>query len=131
MNVHQEARLRLLALLFLLPGLAGLIISASMSTYYLQTLPAMPIPIEMRLTPRNIHGTIVYQTKREDMVLTAMEHTSVGVFLVGLGLGLVHMWKWGIAHAIGAEVEEDEYERESPEGLNGRRDGRRATRARY
>ena len=114
MNVHQEAHLRLLALLFLLPGLAGLIISASMSTYYLQALPAMPIPIAMRMTPRNIHGTIVYQTKREDMVLRAMENTSVGVFLVGLGLGLVHMRKWGIAQAIGAEVQEDEYERESP-----------------
>jgi hypothetical protein len=114
MNVHQEARLRSLALLFLLPGLAGLIVSAATSTYYLQSLPTMPIPIERRMTPRNIHGTIVYQTKREDMVLTAVEDTSVGVFLVGLSLGLVHMRKWGIVHAISPEAEEDEYERESP-----------------
>jgi hypothetical protein len=117
MNTHQAGNLRLLALLFLLPGLAGLIVSAAMSTYYLQSLPAKPMPIAMRMTPRNIHGTIVYQTKREDEMLTAMEYTSIGVFLVGLSLGLVHMRKWGIAHAISAEVEEDEYEWEESVGF--------------
>jgi hypothetical protein len=114
MNAHQEGKLRLLALLFVLPGLAGLIVSAVISTYYLQSLPTMPIPIEMRMIPRNIHGTVVYQTKSEDRRLTVMEDTSVGVFLVGLGLGLVYLRKWGIANAIGAKSNEDEYERESP-----------------
>lgn len=90
----------------MLPGLAGLIISASISTSYLDSLPRLPVPSEMRLTPRNIHGTIVYQTVEEDRRLNLLEDSSVGVFLVGLGLGLVYLRKWGIAQAIGAEDEE-------------------------
>ena len=113
MNARQQVQLRFLALLFLLPGLAGLIGSAVVSTYYLQTLPQTPIPIEMRMIPRNIHGTVVYQTVSEDRRLTVIEDASVCVFLVGLGLSLVYLRKWGIAHAINAEAEEDEYESES------------------
>ena len=114
MNSLQQGQLRLLAFLFLLPGLAGLIVSATISTYYLQTLPKKPMPIAMRMTPRNIHGTVVYQTEAEDKRLTVIETTAMSVFFVGLGLSLVYLRKWGIAHAINVEAEEDEYERESP-----------------
>ncbi len=106
MTRHQLGTLRFFSLLFLLPGLAGLIFSATVSTNYLETLPRQPIPAEMRMTPRNIHGVVVYQTEEQDRRLTMMEDTSVGVFVVGLTLGMVYLRKWGIAQALGAEEEE-------------------------
>jgi hypothetical protein len=95
MKAAQLATLKLVALLFLLPGLAGLLISATISTHYLDTLPKWPAPSELRMTPRNIHGTVVYQTIEEDRRLSLLEDCSVGVFVVGLGLGLVYLEKWG------------------------------------
>lgn len=79
------------------------------STQYLETLPRDPIPVEMRMIPRNIHGTVVYQTEQEDTRLTLFEDSSVGIFVIGLGLGLVYLRKWGIAQALGAE--EADFER--------------------
>ena len=101
-NAAQLRSLRLLSLFLVLPGLLGLIVSATISVRYLDTLPKLPHPEELRMTARNIHGTIVYQTEEEDRQLSLMEDCSVGVFLVGLGLGLVYLWKWGIVDAIGA-----------------------------
>ncbi len=103
MNRQQLGMLRFFSLLFLLPGLAGLIFSAMVSTSYLERLPRGPVPAEMRMIPRNIQGIVVYQTQEEDQRLTLMEDTSVGVFLVGLTLGLVYLRKWGIVHALGGE----------------------------
>jgi len=82
-------------LLFLLPGLAGLIISAIISTHYLDTMPRSPVPEQQQTVPRGIHGVTVYQTVAEDRRLNVIEYTSVGVFLVGLTLGLVYLEKWG------------------------------------
>lgn len=107
MNSHQLGVLRFFALLFLLPGLAGLIVSAWVSTSYLQSLPQMPVPAESRMTPRNIHGVIVYETETENRKLNILEDSSVGVFLVGLTLGLVYMRKWGLAQALAGGDEED------------------------
>lgn len=107
MNSHQLGVLRFFALLFLLPGLAGLIVSAWVSTSYLQSLPRMPVPAESRMTPRNIHGVIVYETETENRKLNILEDSSVGVFLVGLTLGLVYMRKWGLAQALAGGDEED------------------------
>jgi hypothetical protein len=112
MKALQLVTLRRTALSFLLPGLAGLILSSMVSTHYLGTLPKMPVPQELRMTPRNIHGTVVYQTKGEDNTLRAIEYSSVGVFLVGFGLGVVYLEKWGSARA--RETEEEE---KSPEYL--------------
>lgn len=106
MNRKQLSTLRFFSLLFLLPGLAGLLFSAMVSTSYLQNLPKTPVPAEMRMTPRNIHGTVVYQTEQEDQRLTLLEDSSVAVFLVGLVLGLVYLRKWGIVHALSADDEE-------------------------
>jgi hypothetical protein len=103
MNRQRLSMLRFFSLLFLLPGLAGLLFSAMVSTSYLEKLPRTPEPAQMRMIPRNIHGIVVYQTQDEDRRLTLMEDTSVGVFLVGLTLGLVYLRKWGIVHALGAE----------------------------
>jgi hypothetical protein len=69
----------------------------------------------MWMTPRNIHGTVVYQTEDEDRRLTRNRIHVHGCFLlVGLGLSLAYLRKWGIVHAIKAEAEEDDSERESP-----------------
>jgi hypothetical protein len=62
----------------------------------------------MRITPRNIHGILVYQTVEENRRLNLMEDSSVGVFLFGLGLGFVYLAKWGIVQALGAEDDEME-----------------------
>jgi hypothetical protein len=87
--------LRFFALLLLLPGLAGLIASAMMSTHYLEAMPRVPVMVEGRIVPREIHGTVIYQTPVENRRLNQIEFSSVGVFVVGLGLGLIYLEKWG------------------------------------
>ncbi len=106
MKARQLATLRFVSLLFLLPGLAGLIISAMVSTHYMDTLPTSPALEERRMIPRSINGTTVYQTLEEDRRLSLMEYSSVGVFLIGLSLGLVYLEKWGGIRAMEAEEEE-------------------------
>ena len=105
MKTAQLATLGFFSLLFLLPGLAGLVISAMVSTHYMDTLPKSPAPEELRTTPRNINGYVVYQTVEEDQRLTFLEYTSMGVFVIGLGLGLVYFEKWGNYRS--REAEED------------------------
>ncbi len=95
--------LKLLSLCLLLPGLAGLILAATISTHYLETLPRLPVAPELRMIPRNIHGTVVYQTEQEDRQLTWLEDGSMAVLAVGLGIGLVYVRKWGIDNALNAE----------------------------
>ena len=106
MRNNRLGTLKFFSLLFLLPGLVGLVVSAMISTHYLDTLPRLPIPEQARITPRNIHGIVVYQTEEEDQRLNVIEYSSVGVFVVGLGLGLVYLEKWGSRRA--REVEEDD-----------------------
>lgn len=106
MNVARLRLLRFLSLLFLLPGLAGLIASAAVSIQYEESMPKTPVPSEMRVVPRNIHGSIVYQTRAEDRKLSLFEGASVTMFLIGLTLGGVYFCKWGLARAIGAEDDE-------------------------
>ncbi|KAA6457193.1 hypothetical protein DYQ86_22920 [Acidobacteria bacterium AB60] len=112
MSALQLRGLRLAVLFSLLPGLGGLLVAATLSTHYLETLPRMPVPQELRYTPRNIHGTVVYETEEEDRRLATLEYVSAGVLVVGLGLGMVYLRQWGIANAISAE--EDEYAQEQP-----------------
>jgi hypothetical protein len=120
MKPAQMATLKFFSLLFLLPGLAGLIISSMISTHYLDTLPKWPAPEQLRVTPRNIHGTVVYQTVEENRRLSFMEDVSVGVFLLGFGLGVVYMAKWGIVRALGAD--DEELEEHLSDGLPGNRE---------
>ncbi len=95
MSSMQLAKLKTLALALILPGLAGLIVSAMISVHYLDTMPRWPAPEELRTVPRNIHGIVVYQTQPENTRLNLIEYASVGVFLAGLGLGLVYLERWG------------------------------------
>ncbi len=95
MKTARLGTLKFFALLFLLPGLAGLISSAMISTHYLDTMPTWPAPEVHRIVPRGIHGITVYQTPAENRKLNLVEYSSVGVFLVGLALGVVYLEKWG------------------------------------
>ena len=95
MKATHLTALRFFALLLLLPGLAGLIASAMMSTHYLEAMPRGPVMVEGRIVPREIHGTVIYQTPAENRRLNQIEFSSVGVFVVGLGLGLIYLEKWG------------------------------------
>jgi hypothetical protein len=103
MKSARLAALKFFALLFLLPGLAGLIVSAMISTHYLDTMPRWPAPEQQRIVPREIHGTTVYQTVSENRELNAIEYSSVGVFLMGLVLGVIYLEKWGSAQSRAAE----------------------------
>jgi hypothetical protein len=108
MKTAQLAALRFFALLFILPGLAGLIVSAMISTHYLEVMPRGPVLVEGRIIPREIHGIVVYQTAEENRKLNLIEYSSVGIFVVGLGLGLVYLEQWGSLQARAGE-EEGEY----------------------
>jgi hypothetical protein len=105
MKTERLATLKFFALLFLLPGLAGLIVSATISIHYLDTMPKWPAPEENRVVPRGIHGITIYQTPAEDRELNLIEYSSVGVFLAGLGLGVVYLEKWGSLQSRAAEEE--------------------------
>jgi hypothetical protein len=107
MKAARLATLKFFALLFLLPGLAGLIVSAMISTHYLDTMPKWPAPEENRVVPRGIHGTTVYQTPAEDRNLSVIEYSSVGVFLVGLTVGVVYLEKWGSMQSAAGEEESE------------------------
>lgn len=105
-------KLKFFTLLFLVPGILGLITSAGLSTYYLNTLPRYPDPESLRMIPRNINGYTLYESEREDQRLDRIEYSSVCMFLVGIGAGLVYLQKWGIARALQSE-DEDMIGRES------------------
>jgi hypothetical protein len=107
MTTARLTTLKFFALLFLLPGLAGLIVSAMISTHYLDTMPRWPAPEVNRVVPRGIHGTTVYQTPAEDRDLNLIEGASVGVFLVGLVLGVVYLEQWGALQSRMAQAESE------------------------
>ena len=106
MKTAQLRILKFFALLFILPGLTGLIISATISTHYLDTMPTYPAVQELRTVPRNIHGTVVYQTEEENRRLNEIEFGSVGVFLIGVGLGLTYLEVWGARQTQDANEED-------------------------
>jgi hypothetical protein len=86
-------------LALILPGLAGLIVSAMVSVHYLDTMPRWPSPQEGRTVPRNIHGIIVFQTEAESRSLDLLEYSSISLFAAGLGLGLIYLEKWSTRQA--------------------------------
>jgi hypothetical protein len=103
MKTEDLPGLRLFSLACLLPGLFGMILAASISTHYMDTLPRFPDGEHERIIPRNISGYVVYQTDDEARRLDIIEYSSVIVFLAGLVSGLVYLHKWGLVRAISAE----------------------------
>lgn len=95
MKTAKLAWLKFFAWLFLLPGLAGLIVSAVISTRDLDTMPRVPALEQQRIVPFGVHGITVYQTPAENKQFNLIESLSVGVFVVGLALGLVYLEKRG------------------------------------
>ena len=112
MDAQQIGTVRLMTWMFLVAGVAGLLISASISTWYLEQLPRMPVPAEMRMTPRSVEGTVVYVTMEEDKTLTLTEYLSMGAFVAGVCFGLVNLRQRGLAYAMSAEP--DEYSEDAP-----------------
>ena len=108
MSRKSLVRLRILSLLLLLPGMAGLIYSALLSNHYAETLPTLPDPQSLHMTPRTIDGKVVYQTDEEDKRLRASEFTSVSVFVLGLALGLIYLEKWSELRSQESDVETQE-----------------------
>ena len=107
MKAAKLATLKFVSLLFMLPGLAGLIVAANISAHYLEVMPKWPTLEDGRIVPREIHGTVVYQTAAEDSRLSIIEYSSVGVFVVGLALGLVYLEQWGAAQARTSEDDDE------------------------
>lgn len=92
-------KLRALALLFLFPGLAGLLASASLDTFYFQNSPQMADMPTGHILPHEIHGLTVYLTPDQDHKLRLWEYGSVGIFLVGMLLGVVYLERWAAMRA--------------------------------
>lgn len=109
MKAARLSTLKFFALVFLLCGMAGLIASATISTHYLVVMPREPVPGELRVVPRSIHGITVYQTTKEDHLLRMWEYTSVGIFLVGLALSCVYLEKWGSMQVPTGEERDAEF----------------------
>jgi hypothetical protein len=107
MKTENLSKLRLFTLCCLVPGLFGLILAATISTHYMDTLPKFPDPVTGHMTPRFITGYVIYQTEEEARRLDITEYSSAGLFMVGLVTGLVYLRKWGIQRAI--EAEDDEF----------------------
>jgi hypothetical protein len=59
----------------------------------------------MRVVPRSIHGTVVYQTPEEDRRMSVLEVGAVSVFAIGMILGVIYLEKWSTARAREAEDE--------------------------
>lgn len=91
-------------MLFLVPGLFGLLVSAILSTSYLATLPRVPDPDSMRMTPREIHGVTVFETTGEDETLTRVEYGALGCFLVGLVFTVIYIEKRSSLRNSGQEL---------------------------
>jgi hypothetical protein len=109
MRQSNMSQLRTMALSLLLPGIAGLIISSMISITYLDVMPRLPNPATMRIIPRMIHGVTVYQTRGEDRQLDLIEYSSIALFLIGLGFGLVYLKRWADVCAPGGETDQLNY----------------------
>ena len=91
MHAAKLAVLRFFALVFLLPGLAGLVAHASLETRYFDTLPRNPVPEDQRTVPRTINGADVYLTLEEDQQLDFLSYYGLRAFGVGIVLGLFYL----------------------------------------
>jgi len=89
MKSVQLGLLRFISLMCLLPGLFGLVASASLSTHYFDTRPRAAD--EDRTVPRTVNGEVIYLTAEEDGQLDFFRYYGVRVFSVGLAVGLLYL----------------------------------------
>lgn len=83
--------LRFFALLLLLPGLAGLVANAALSTHYFDTRSRDPQPDLMQTVPRPLNGQTIYITEKEDAQLDLLRYYGLRCFAIGVGLGLLYL----------------------------------------
>ena len=91
----MKSVLSFFSLLFLLPGLTGLVANAMLSTSYFDTMPRMPEPEENRTVPRTLNGQVVYITTEDDQQLNFMQYYGLRAFWVGVGLGILYLGAMG------------------------------------
>jgi len=95
MQAAKLSLLRLLVLIFLLPGIIGLALSAITATQYLAHNTKLPEPDQYRMTPRSIQGVTVYLTETEDLYLTRLDRASTLALVLAVGFGLIYLEQWG------------------------------------
>ncbi|MFZ0562732.1 MAG: hypothetical protein WAM43_14045 [Terriglobales bacterium] len=76
-------------------GFAGILWTSSLWYAYQRTLPRRPDPLAERVYPLNVHGIVVYQTRRERNWLDEIQYSSIAAFVVGGLMGLIHEKKFG------------------------------------
>jgi hypothetical protein len=102
----KKATIRHLSIALLVPSIAGMIWAGTIRANYLDTLPKRPVFEQMRVVPRNIGGTVVYQTEEESALITRIDIASGAIFLVGAFLGIVYLRRWGMRRML--ENDEDQ-----------------------
>jgi hypothetical protein len=102
----KKATIRRVSIALLVPGIAGMFWAGTIRASYLDTLPKRPLPEQLRTVPRNIGGTVIYQTEDESALLTRVDIASGSIFLVGAFLGIVYLRRWGMRRML--ENDEDE-----------------------
>jgi hypothetical protein len=102
----KKATIKQISIALLVPSIAGMIWAGTIRASYLDTLPKRPVFEQLRVVPRNIGGTVVYQTEQESSLLTRIDIVSAAIFLVGALFGIVYLRRWGMRQML--ENDEDQ-----------------------
>jgi hypothetical protein len=70
-------------------ALVGWGLYIGLELYWAQTMPLVPLPELGRIYPLNVHGTIVYLTEQQDLLLKWILVSSVVLFGIGAFLNLI------------------------------------------
>ena len=76
-------------------GLAGFIWTFSLWNWQLDHLPRFPNSTLGQIYPRNIHGIVVYQNRKELDYLETIQASAVAMFTASVLLSFAYKWKWG------------------------------------
>jgi hypothetical protein len=76
-------------------GLTGIVWAASLWGYQADKLPHIANGSTGRIYPRNIHGTVVYQTATERNYLERVQYGTIGILTLGIVMSLIYDKKWG------------------------------------
>jgi hypothetical protein len=76
-------------------GLAGWCWAMEIWYRYMDTLPSSPDPASGNIYPLNVHGTIVYQTLKQQVYRERWEFYSMAVLVLGAALGEFGRWILG------------------------------------
>ena len=68
--------------------MVSLLVSGSLSNRYTENMPQVADPEVGRTFPLNVHGCIVYLTRRESFYMDALDCVSFGAVILCLALGL-------------------------------------------